>query len=70
MTRNAVVLVTGHIIVLATFGSLWIYLPQPGSKPRFAGTRLGPLVAAAYLGAFALATALITAGFLDYFAAH
>jgi hypothetical protein len=70
MTRNAVVLITGHIIVLATFSSLWAYLPQPGYKPRFAGTKLEPYVAAAYFGAFALAATLITAGFLDYFAAH
>ena len=66
MSRNTVILLAGHVLMLVTFSLLWHYLPQVG-KPRFAGTKLEPYIAVVFCGGFALSATMIALGFLDYF---
>ena len=67
MRLNTIVLLTGHIVLLATFGALWHDLPSDGRKPRFVGTKLEPYITVGFFSAFALAAGVIALGFLAYF---
>ncbi len=67
MRLNTLVLLAGHLLMVGTFATLTYYLPVDGSKPKFAGTKLEAYIAGAFFTAFALAAAMITFGFLEYF---
>jgi uncharacterized membrane protein len=58
---------TGTVILVAAFLMLTHILPLDGKPPRFANTVYEPYIFATFCAGFVLGSALVLAGFVDYF---
>lgn len=70
MRGDAAITLAGLAVMSATFGLLWLYLPTDSKTAPSVAATSAPHVIVAICVAFALAFAMILAGFLDYFGAR